>query len=221
MKFNNDLFPESLKKDMSVEKYKSCMDRRSDFFIQYTCEQSFEEAGEKYKMLTIVATLVIFSASFYQLSIFYLVRQSKIDQKRYDLKTTTVGDYSIEMRIDKKMIAAFNKKEYRRGLKGKTTFEYENEGSPALGFKMALKKKFEEELLFYTEERMRELRNQGKFNDRDLQTFDKMKTMDEIKYNLSIASIRFAFDQGELIALLQKRGRKLAKHKWLDAQQVD
>lgn len=65
------------------------------------------------------------TACFYLISIFYLKRQSKIDQKRYDLKTTTAGDYSIEMRIDKKMITAYKKKEQRRGLKGKMTFEYE------------------------------------------------------------------------------------------------
>ena len=106
------------------------------------------------------------------------------------------------MRIDKKMITAYKKKEYRRDLKGKITFEHAYEGSPALGFKMALKKKFEEELLFFTEERMKELRNQGKKDDRDLKTFEKMKSADEKKYHLSIASIRFAFDQGDLIALL-------------------
>lgn len=118
------------------------------------------------------------------------------------------------MRIDKKMIVAYKKKENRRGIKGKNTFEHAYEGSPALGFKMALKKKFEEELLFFTEERMEELRKRGKHEDRDLKTFDKMANMEEKKYHLSIATIRFAFDQGDLIALLKKRGRKLAKHKW-------
>ena len=157
-RLNKDLFPDSRRTDMSQDKLSSCLQRQSDVFIQYTCEQSIEQAREKYKKLSLIATLIIGTSCFYFVSIFYLKKKSKIDQKRYDLRTTTVGDYTIEMRIDKKMIAAYKKKEKRRSLKGKITFEEENEGSPALGFKMALKKKFEEELLFFTEERMEELR---------------------------------------------------------------
>lgn len=36
--------------------------------------------------------------------------------KRYDLKVTTVGDYTIEMKITKKMITAYKKKERRRKM---------------------------------------------------------------------------------------------------------
>ena len=46
-------------------------------------------------------------------------------------------------------------------------------------------------------------------------------TDEQLKYNLSIAKVQLIFDQHELIALLKKRGRKLAKQKWKSADKVD
>lgn len=82
---------------------------------------------------------------------------------------------------------------------------------------MALKEKFERELLFFTEDRMREFEKQKRYDDDCLKLYKSFKTVDEKKYELSIADIRLSFDHGELIPLLKKRGTKLAKHKWESA----
>ena len=98
--------------------------------------------------------------------------------KRFDLKVTTVGDYTIEMKITKKMITAYKKKERRRKMQGKPTFEEQYYGSPALGFKMALKDKFERELLFFTEDRMQEFEKKERWDDDCLKLFKSFKTVD-------------------------------------------
>ena len=106
-------------------------------------------------------------------------------------------------------------------MQGKSTYEEKYYGSPALGFKMALKEKFERELLFFTEDRMHALEKSKRYDDDCLKLFKSFTSVDEKKYQLSIADIKLAFDHGDMIPLLRKRGIKLAKHKWESAQQID
>lgn len=63
-------------------------------------------------------------------------------------------------------------------MQGKPTFEEQYYGSPALGFKMALKDKFERELLFFTEDRMQEFEKKERWDDDCLKLFKSFKTVD-------------------------------------------
>lgn len=71
---------------------------------------------------------------------------------------------------------------------------------------MALKEKFERELLFFTDDRMKDLKAKNRDENPDLKMFETFHNAEKKKYELSIADIRFVFNHSKLIPLLKKRG---------------
>mmetsp|Transcript_8384 Transcript_8384/g.14010 ORF Transcript_8384/g.14010 Transcript_8384/m.14010 type:complete len:683 (+) Transcript_8384:250-2298(+) len=84
-----------------------CLNKRSQFFVQYTCEQEESEQFRKYEDMAIVTASVIFVGIVFILLIYYLQATSKLDQKKYDVQTITAGDFTVELDISPSMFKFF------------------------------------------------------------------------------------------------------------------
>lgn len=119
---------------------KTCTDDRSSLFVQYKCEITEEEQYEKYNNLTLVTVSILFSAFLYSLLVYWLQQTSKLDQIKYDLKTITAGDFTVEYDITEQMYRTFLKDNYEKD--GKNQKEESGDFySPALYLKKYLGEK--------------------------------------------------------------------------------
>jgi hypothetical protein len=163
-----------------------CYEEDALFFIQVSCEQTEEHLSEKIGQawITILAGIV---GSF--LYIFVLMRQLRVlDRKKgeWDVSTVTAGDYTVEFEISEDF---FNK--WKEDM-----FDVSKGKSVGESFKTFLKSEIEQQLLS-DELKSRLTKSPGKG--------------DANKERFNIAIIQFAFDNAELIAILEARGKAIKK----------
>ena len=87
--------------------YTECVNDRSAFFIQYSCEETIVETREKYEKLSMVSCIFCVVCVIYSLVIYYLKANTNIQVVKYDLDTVTAGDYTVEIEITEKMLHTF------------------------------------------------------------------------------------------------------------------
>lgn len=71
-------------------------------FVQYTCAQPTEEIAQKKQQTAIIACLGIMVSLVFSICVYYLKRDSKLDQLDWDIETITPGDYSAQYEITDK-----------------------------------------------------------------------------------------------------------------------
>jgi hypothetical protein len=80
-------------------KFNECFDIKNDFFFQYECLQTEEEAARKWNILSYVSCFICFVA----LAITATMRDEEINMEKFtlqfDLLTVTAGDFTVEMSV--------------------------------------------------------------------------------------------------------------------------
>lgn len=122
-----------------------CGTKSAQFFIQYRCKQHEEDQYEKYNQIAFVTVCVLFVAFFFILYIQYLKQNAKLDVLKYDLRTITASDFTVEMDITKNDWATFLQAYETEGKEMENDLGQTN--SPGLYFKTFLKDSVEEAII--------------------------------------------------------------------------
>lgn len=92
------------------------MDKRSGFFIQFSCEETLEQTKLKYEQLSLVSCIFCFVCAVYSLAIYLMKVRTNISVKMIDLETVTAGDFTVEVELTEKMIEKFKNDEKWKNL---------------------------------------------------------------------------------------------------------
>lgn len=76
-------------------------------FVQYTCEIDQDQKEKKYDILALVSVIVMFVSFLFSQLIFFLQQTSKLDAIKFDIKTITASDFTVEYEISKEMFDDF------------------------------------------------------------------------------------------------------------------
>ena len=89
-----------------------CNKTRAYFFIQYTCIQDKLEYKAKYDLLASLSCTGVFICLTFIITIYYLKKKGKFEYLKWDIKTITAGDYSVEYKITPKSYKYFMEELY-------------------------------------------------------------------------------------------------------------
>jgi hypothetical protein len=153
-------------------------------YVQYSCIIPQDNIEKRHKELSIVSCLAIFAASLYLIVLYYVKRNSKMNQLDWDIQTITPGDYTLQYEITDEAYHWFLNNVYYPGA-------FEERGISIAG---CLKDYMKKELEKMLTDKLREVKSSGGDTSNIKIT--------EVK----IADIVFAFNNAELIELLRERG---------------
>lgn len=165
----------------------TCVDKSAQLYVQYACAIAQEDLNQRHKDLSILACIAIFAASLYLIVLYFVKRNSKMNQLDWDIQTITPGDYTLQYEITEEAYHHFLNNVYYPGA-------YEERGISIGGCLKDYMKEHIEKLLT---DKLREMRASG-------QDMSNIK-IQEVK----IADIVFAFNNAELIQLLKQRGNHI------------
>lgn len=85
------------------------------FFIQYTCLQSDEVIAQKKKYTSVISSLGLLVCGLFSTCVYFLKRDSKLDQIEWDVETITPSDYTMQYEITQTAFDHFLENVFRRG----------------------------------------------------------------------------------------------------------
>lgn len=165
----------------------TCVDKSAYLYVQYSCAIPADSLQERHKDLSILACIAIFAASLYLIVLYFVKRNSKMNQLDWDIQTITPGDYTLQYEITEEGYHWFLNNVYYPGA-------YEERG---ISIGTCLKDYMKEKLERMLTDKLNEMRASG-------QDMSNIK-IQEVK----IADIVFAFNNAELIQLLKQRGNHI------------
>ena len=80
-----------------------CQNEKAMFYIQYYCIQDDDQLVSKRRQALVVVSISVFIALLYLLAIYYNEKTSILDYKLWDVDTVTVGDFTVETAISRRM----------------------------------------------------------------------------------------------------------------------
>jgi hypothetical protein len=80
--------------------------------MQYTCEISEIERSDKYDAISLISCICMFVAFLFSQLIYFLQQTSKLDNLKYDVKTITASDFTVEYEISRDMWDDFLDNQY-------------------------------------------------------------------------------------------------------------
>ena len=90
-----------------------CVSGYSQIYIQYMCDSDEIKHKQQVKGLYVTMTAII-SCFLFLYCVYYLRIISEIEVKSYDIKKTTVDDFSVRIEFTEKMWEKWLKYEFRR-----------------------------------------------------------------------------------------------------------
>jgi hypothetical protein len=154
---------------------------------------------QKFNQLSIIASIGVFVASLFLIVLYFMKRNSKMNQLDWDIQTITPGDYTLQYEITDEAYHWFLNNVYYPQ-------KHEDQGiSIALSLKTYMKSELEKLLTA----KLNEMRASG-------------KDMSNIKISeVKIADIVFAFNNAELIELLRTRGGHIMYQRFDKMREVE
>ena len=195
----------------------TCNNQRSNIFIQYKCEITELEQYEKYNQLTLVTVLTMMATFLYSLLIYWLQTTSKLDQVKYDLKTITAGDFTVEYDITAEMYETFLRDHYEPT--GKNEVEESGEKySPALYLKKYLAQRVGEVLSDSIKYKLEHDKHHTHKKNR--KSKQEEKSIEE-RSKIHVSDIEFAYNNAKIINLLKKRGTAITYLDFKGVKQIE
>ncbi len=77
------------------------------FYMQYYCLQDEDDLVTKRREALIVVSISVFVALLFLLAIYYNEKTCMLDYKLWDVDTVTVGDFTVETAISRRMWEEF------------------------------------------------------------------------------------------------------------------
>ena len=163
-----------------------------------------------------VTCLVVFTAFIYSLLIYWLQTTSKLDQVKYDLKTITAGDFTVEYDITADMYKDYLLDIYEHiGKKEKE--ESGDSYSPALYLKKYLAQRVEEIL---SESIKWKLEHDSHHDPKGHRKKVQEKTIEQ-RAHIHVSDIEFAYNNNEMIVLLKNRGTAITNLDFEKVKEID
>lgn len=157
----------------------------------------------------------MFTAFLYSLLIYWLQTTSKLDQLKYDLKTITAGDFTVEFDITREMYETFLMDIYEPT--GKHEKEESGEPySPALYLKKYLAERVSEILTESLKWKLDNDKHEGKRNRKQV----KEKTKEQ-RSQVRVIDIEFAYNNHQMIDLLKQRGTAITNLNFDTVKEID
>jgi hypothetical protein len=80
-----------------------CTSKDARLFVSYSCTQTQEVLAEKQNMTSVISCCGVLLVLIYMTVIHYFKRQSDLSQLKWDMKTITPGDYTMQLEITEDM----------------------------------------------------------------------------------------------------------------------
>ena len=115
----------------------------STVFIQYTCEETPENVEDTHSKLWMLSTLQVLTLIVFVFAINILKEQTKQYKKEFQLKQTSVGNYTAKIMMSKAIIDNFKE---HLATEHEGQYEFGEDEHPAQKFKEYLTEKIESTL---------------------------------------------------------------------------
>jgi hypothetical protein len=87
--------------------------KEAQIFFQYYFDITEEANEKKYDTLALGSVVVMFVSFLFSQLIFFLQQTSKLDAIKFDIKTITASDFTVEYEISKEMYEDFISNQYQ------------------------------------------------------------------------------------------------------------